>query len=167
MSFTAVFACKTLFGNESRVKGIKVFAVEPVENVLKAFAESLIMDDFSFPKEFYRVAHVRVVAEKKNIVVSLAGFLLRSHILVKVGYRVAGGLEGGGGKGIAGGVNGVNACGVVNEIWGEAASFYFLHGKIPRKLMYYGGYHLHMPELLGADVRERGFDFVVGHCVAL
>ena len=67
---------KNLFRRERRIESIIVFAVKSVQNMLNAFAEALIMHNFSLPQELYGVAHVGVVAQQKNIVIGNARLLL-------------------------------------------------------------------------------------------
>ena len=54
-----------------------------------AVAESLIMHYLAFAKEFYRIAHVGIVCQTQNVVVSGSRFLLCRKVLVKVGQNIA------------------------------------------------------------------------------
>ena len=74
---------RSLFNVKFRIDGIKVSAVQMVLHDPQAFAESLIMYDFSFPQEADGVADLRIFDQTQDIVVGGAGFLLRSHIFEK------------------------------------------------------------------------------------
>lgn len=119
--------------------------------MLNAFAEALIMHNFSLPQELYGVAHVGVVAQQKNIVIGNARLLLCCQILVEVCYGVTGGLERCRIKRNTVGIHRVNSGRVVGKVRRKAAGLDFLNGKIARKLVHNGAYHFHMPKFLGAQ----------------
>ena len=55
----------------------------------QAIAEALIMDDFALAKEFYRVAHVGVVAQAENVVIGRASLLLCYYHVFATKSRLA------------------------------------------------------------------------------
>ena len=125
------------------------------------------MDDLPLPQEPDDVVDVRVIGQPKDIVVGQPGLLLRRQILRKVGQDVAGGLHGGGRPGITGGELGIDAGGVIHKVGVKAGSPDLLLGEAPGELMDDGGHHLHMAQLLGADVGEQRFQLGIGHGIAL
>ena len=66
---------RSLFNVKFRIDGIKVSAVQMVLHDPQAFAESLIMYDFSFPQEADGVADLRIFDQTKDVVISGAGLL--------------------------------------------------------------------------------------------
>lgn len=80
------------------------------------FAKTLEMDDFTLPQETDHVAHVGVVGQAEDVVVSEAGFLLGRHVLGQIGDDVSGDLHGGRGPGIAGRELGIDAGGMIHKV---------------------------------------------------
>lgn len=56
--------------------------------VVKKFAETLEVNDFSFAKEFYNFVYVRVVGKPQNVVVGSAGFLFCCTLLRHYFYKL-------------------------------------------------------------------------------
>lgn len=59
-----------------RVICVKILVVQTVLDAAQAIAEALIVYDFALAQEADRVAHIRIIAESQNVVVSRACFLL-------------------------------------------------------------------------------------------
>ena len=73
------------------------------------------------------------------------------QVLRQIGNGVAGGLDGAGGPGEAGGGGGVNPGGVVHKVGGESGIIpHVLVAEISGELVDDGRYHLHVAQLLGA-----------------
>lgn len=119
-------------------------------NLSQSFAEPLIVDDFSFPQESDGIDDLRVIDQAQDVVVCDSGFLFRRHIFVEVGDGIAGRLEGGGGKGSAGGGLRPYADGVIHKVGREAAFLNFFQTQIFGQLVYDGADHFQMGQFLGA-----------------
>ena len=75
------------------------------------------------------------------------------QVLRQIGDGVAGGLDGAGGPGEAGGGGGVNPGGVVHKVGGESGIIpHVLVAEISGELVDDGRHHLHVAQLLGADI---------------
>ena len=89
-------------------------------------------------------------------------------VLGEVGDHVAGGLHASRAPGETGSGGGVDAGGVVYKVGGEGGVIaHLLVAQVSGELMDQGGHHLHVAQLLGADVGEQAFGFRIGHGVAL
>ena len=75
-----------------RIKRIEVFGIQMIRNDSKAFAESLIVDDFSLTKKFDRLPNVGIIGKTENIVISGAGLLLCCHVFVDISDSIPFGL---------------------------------------------------------------------------
>ena len=59
-----------------RVAGVEILAVEMILSNSYSVAETLIVNYLSLAEEFYRVAHVGIVCEAQNVIVSCTRLLL-------------------------------------------------------------------------------------------
>ena len=57
------------------IEGVEILCVQAVGGEPERFTEALVMHNLSLTKEFYRVAHVGIIAHSENVVVGRAGFL--------------------------------------------------------------------------------------------
>ena len=83
------------------------------------------------------------------------------HIFRKVGDHVPGGLHAVGAPGEAGGGGGIDPGGVVHEVGGEGSAFDLVGGEVPGELVDDGRHHLHVAQLLGADVGEQALGLTI------
>lgn len=120
---------------KSRVKGVEVAAVQMLLNRAESFAETLEMNNFTFPKEADGVADFRVFDDTEDVVVGGAGFLFRRQILEQIRNRISLGLE-------FTGIERYAACclrpdtgGVVDIVGAEAGGFDLFRGQIPGQLV--------------------------------
>ena len=60
---------------ERRVERVEVAAVQSVLQYAQTFAESLVMNKLAFAQKFDRVAHVGIVREAENVIISGSSFL--------------------------------------------------------------------------------------------
>lgn len=116
LTFAFIYA-----GIKGRIEGIEIFRIQLILYDAEGFAEALEMHDFPCPQEFNGFIDIRVVFDQpEDVVVGDPGLLFRSQILRQIGDWVAGGLEGGGREGDAGGSLGPEAQGVIYIIGVEA-----------------------------------------------
>ena len=126
------------------------------------------MHDLPLPQEADDVVDVRIVGKTQNVVISEAGFLFCRKVLRQISDGIAGGLDGAGGPGEAGGGGGVDPGGVVHEVGGESGIIpHVLIAEISGELVDDGRHHFHMAQLLGADIGEQPFCLGEGHGVPL
>ena len=71
------------------IDGIEILLIHLFYGAAESLSEALIMDDLPLAQELYGIVYVRIIAEPQDIVIGRARFLLRRHILGKVGYNVA------------------------------------------------------------------------------
>ena len=130
-------------------------------------AEALEVIDLALAEVFDGVADVGIVDEAQDIVVGDACLLFGGEVLVQVceGGSLDGEIRGG--EGDACGGDGVDACGMVDEIGVESRLFDLLGREVFGQLVEDGGDHFHVCELLGADVGEDTDDIAVRHGIAL
>lgn len=140
---------------ERRVAGIKILSVQIVNDDLQTFAESLIMNDFPLSQKPDGVLDIGIIDEAQNIVVGGPGFLLCCHVFMKIGDGIAFHGKFRGVEGVARGIYGIDADGVVDEVFIETAFFDFVDGEISRQLMYDGADHLEVTELFGTFFRYK------------
>ncbi len=134
----------------------------------QTLAEALEVDDLPLSQEADDVVDIWVITETQDIVIGEAGFLLCCQVLCKVSDDVARGLDRAGAPGEARSCRGIDAGGVVYKIGGKGRGVpYLLVSEVPGQLMDDGGYHLHMAQLLSADVGEQSLCLGIRHRVAL
>ena len=153
---------------KGRVSKVDVSCVHLLFAQPQALAKALEVDDLPLPQEADDVVYVGIIAETQDVIVCDAGFLFRGKVLGEVGDHVAGGLHASRAPWEAGSGGGVDAGGVVYKVGGEGGVIaHLLVAQVPGELMDQGGYHLHVAQLLCADVGEQAFGFRIGHGVAL
>ena len=113
------------------------------------------MDDLPLPQEADYVVYIRVVGQPENVIVGEPCLLLGGQVLGQIGDDIAGGLDRAGAPGEAGGGGRVDAGGVVHEVWGKGrVGPDLLVAEVPGQLVDDGRHHLHMAQLLCANVGE-------------
>ena len=125
------------------------------------------MVDLALAEVFDGVADVGIVDEAKDIIVGHARLLFGGEVLVEVGEHIALHGEVRGCERHACGGDGVDACGMVDEIRVEARTLDLLRREVLRQLIEDRRDHFHMRELLRADIRQNADDVAVRHGVAL
>ena len=80
-------------GIKGRIKGIEIAAVQLFLRDAEKFAESLVMDQLTFPKKTNRLAYIVIPDNTKNVVVGRTGLLFCCQVLVKVCNHISFGLE--------------------------------------------------------------------------
>ena len=138
-------------GVEGGVGEVDVFGVHFLLAQAQAFSEALEVNDLPLPQKADDVVHVRVVGQAEDVVIGQAGLLLGGQVLGEVGDDVAGGLDGPGAPGEAGGGGGVDPGGVVHEVGGEGGVLDLILFQVPGQLVDDGGHHLHVTQFLRAD----------------
>ena len=152
---------------ESGVEGVVVPGVEVFLHGAQGVAEALEVHDFAFAEEANDVFDVGVVDQAQDVVVGQAGLLFGRQILVQVGQGIAGRLQGGRRKGIAGRGLRIDAGRVVDIVGVKAAGLDFSRGEVAGELEDDGADHLGVAKLLGADVGQHALALLIGHGVAL
>ena len=115
---------------ERRIAGVEIFGVELFLRKPESFAETLVMHQLTLTEEADGVNDIGVIGKAEDVVIGRSCLLLRRHILMQVGDRVALGLE-------------IRRCerhacrrirvdrrGMVNEILVKAAFFDLLDGEV-------------------------------------
>ena len=133
-----------------RVESVEILCVQPVGGQAQGFTETLVMHDLPCAQEFYRVAHVGIIAHSENVVVGRAGFLFGCQIFMEVGNRVALGLHIRRSPRHAACRSRINAGGMIDVIRCKAGIHDLFAAEIARKLMHDRAYHLKMPQFLRA-----------------
>ena len=113
---------------ELRVPAVKVLCIHIILCDTERLAEALVMHDLALAQEFDGVAHVGIIGQAQDVVIGHARLLLGGKILHQVGNGIALGLQGGGGKGRSRGGGGIDAKGVIHEIFIKAACLDFGRG---------------------------------------
>ena len=85
-------------------------------HILKGFAKSLEMNDFSLTKEAKRIDHIRIVGQIDQSLISAPGLLFCCHVFIDIGNRIALRLEVGGCKGNAAGVGRIDGLSVLRLV---------------------------------------------------
>lgn len=137
---------------EGGIEGVEIAGVEVILNHAEGFAKPLIMDDLPFPEEADGGDDVGVIHQPEDIIVGGAGLLLGGHVLGEVGDGVAGGLEGGGGKGHSACGLRPDAGGVIHKVDVKAGFFDLLDGEVAGELVDDGADHLQMRQLIGTTL---------------
>ena len=60
---------------EFRIECVEVLTVKFILNNSQTFTETLIMNNFTFPKESDRISNFRILYQTEDIVIGRAGFL--------------------------------------------------------------------------------------------
>ena len=81
---------------------------------------------------------------------ALRHYTICRKVLRQIGDGIAGGLDGAGGPGEAGGGGGVDASRVVHEVGVKPGGLDLVLGEVPRQLVDDGADHLQVAQLLGA-----------------
>ena len=130
---------------ECRIIAIEVSGIQIILNHTQCLTESLIMHNFSFTQEADWISNFRHISNyPENVIVSASCFLLCCHILMKVGNRIAFGLEFTCIKWNATGSLWPYGNGMINLIWAKSRFFDFFHREITGKLVNHGGNHFKM-----------------------
>ena len=137
---------------ERRVAGVEVFAVELVGGEFQPFAETLEVYDFARPQESDRVTYVRVVGQAQDVVVGHARLLFRRKVFGQVADDVALRLERGRRPRHAAGGDGVDAGGVVNEIFVEALLLDLVDRQVARELINDSADHFDMAQFVSTTM---------------
>lgn len=132
---------------KGRIKSVEVAAVQMLLNRAESFAETLEMNDFTFPKEADRVADFRVFDDTEDVVVGGAGFLFRRQILEQIRNRISLGLEFTGVERYAACCLRPDAGSVVDIVGAEAGGFDLFRGQIPGQLVDDGCHDFQMGQL--------------------
>lgn len=135
-----------------RIPTVEVLVVAAFLRYSQSFAEALIVYQFAFTQEFYRVADIGIVNQSQNVVVCHPRLLLCCKVFVKVGDNIALNAEVFCAEGHAAGSYGIDSCCMINEIGVKSAALYFLDREVFRKLIYYGGYHFNVGKFLRAYI---------------
>lgn len=151
----------------TRIKGIEILFVHLIRSYSESLTEALIVYYLSCPEELNDITHIGIVHETQDVIVGGSRLLLCRHILVKVSYYVALGLDVCRREGHARRRGRVNARGMVHEIGIEAIFLYILGAEISRKLINDGADHLEMAQLLHTDVCEKSLQLTPRHSEAL
>lgn len=115
------------------------------------------MNDFPFPQEFDGIAHIRIIREAEDVVISHPGFLLCAHILVEVGNGIPCHRECVGVERCARGRHRIDACGVIDKIIIEAGRLDLVRGHVSGKLIDDGSHHFQMGQLFRTNIRQNCF----------
>ncbi len=133
------------------IKCVEVFAIQLILNQAKAFAESLIVNQFALAQIFDRVAHIGVFYETEDVVVGQAGFLFCCQVLMKVCNGIPGGLDHAGTPWLAGSSLWPQTDGVVHVVRGEALLLQFLCGEVLGELVDDGTHNFHVSQFFGTE----------------
>ena len=110
------------------------------------------MIDFSLAEEFDGVAYVGIVDEAEDVIVGHARLLFGGEVLVEIGEHIALDGEGSGVERNACGGNGIDTCGVVDEVGVEARALDFLGREVSGQLIQDRGYHFHVCEFFRTNI---------------
>ena len=125
------------------------------------------MDDLSGTEIFYRLTNIGVINKTKNVVIGHAGFLLCCKVFVEIAEKVALGADIFHIEGDARGGNGVDTCGVVNEIGIKSRCLDLFTGHSLSELIKYRTDHFHVGKFFRTNIRKCAYDLVVFCCIAL
>ena len=118
------------------------------------FAEALEVVDLALAEEFDGVADVGVIDEAQDIVIGHARLLFGGEVLVEIREHIAFDGEGRRIERHARRRDGVDACGMVDEIGIEARSLDLLGREVLRQLVEDRGDHFHVRQLFRADIGQ-------------
>ena len=110
-------------------------------------AESLIMYDFSFTQEFYRLNNIRIIYKAQNIIVCQSRLLFCCKVLVQIRKHISGNLECACRKWHTGSCLRIYSCCMVNKVSVKSTALYFLRRQISCQLIKNGGYYFHVSKL--------------------
>ena len=152
---------------EGGVAGVEVLGIEVILGDAEGIGKALIMHDLALAQEFDDVVDVGIVREAKDIVVGGSRLLLGGEVLVEIGQNIALYADVFHIKGHSRGGNGVEPCGMVNEVGRKRTVFYLLNGEIACQLIKDRGYHLEVRELLCAHIGQDTRYLVIRAGIAL
>ena len=119
----------------------------------QAFAESLVVYDFSFAQEADRITDFGVFDKAQDVIIGRTCFLFCSHIFMKIGYRISFRLEICCGPWRAAGRLWPESQRMVDIIFVKAGFFYLLRSEIFGELVDDCAYDLHVGEFFCTDIR--------------
>ncbi len=125
------------------------------------------MHNLPHTQELDGLAHIRLLYQAQNIVISSAGLLLCCHIFHQIRNRVTCHLKLCGSKRKSGSRLRPYTDSMVNIIICKTTPFDFFHGQISCQLMHDSCHYLQMSQLLSADICQKSCHFTVRHGIAL